>query len=81
VAFYVLTGLAAAAYPQRSLFLLAACLSGYGALIEVVQAIPALHRDSDLWDWVADTIAIAATLAPLALLHWREWMKEPLPTP
>ena len=44
-------------------------LSLFGALIEVVQAIPALHRDSDPLDWLADTIACAIVL--LAIRWWR----------
>ena len=32
-------------------------LSLFGALIEVAQAIPVLHRDSDPLDWLADTLA------------------------
>ena len=34
-------------------------LSLFGAFIEVAQAIPMLHRDSDPLDWVADTVACA----------------------
>jgi len=30
-----------------------------------------VHRDRDFWDWVADTIAIAAALAPMILVWWR----------
>jgi hypothetical protein len=64
-AFAVLTALARAAWPAASrlrLRLLIA-LSGLGALIEIVQAIPALHRDSDVMDWVAGTGATVAVLA------------------
>ena len=38
-------------------------LSLFGALIEVLQAIPVLQRDSDIWDWVADTAAVTVVLA------------------
>ena len=62
-AFAVLTALACAAWPAISRLRLAIVLSVFGALIEVVQAIPALHRDSDWRDWVADTVAILVTLA------------------
>jgi len=71
IAFYGLTGLAAAAFPKRSLIVIAVSLSGFGALIEFVQGLPTVHRDRDFWDWVADSIAIIAALAPLLLVWWR----------
>ena len=45
-------------------------LSLFGAFIEVVQAIPALQRDSDLLDWLADTAAVAVIL--LLVHRWRK---------
>jgi hypothetical protein len=30
-----------------------------------------VHRDRDVWDWVADTIAIIAALSPMLLVWWR----------
>ncbi len=71
IAFYALTGLAAAAFPQRSLLWIAVALSAFGALIEFVQGLPLVHRDRDFWDWVADTLAIGAALAPMLLVWWR----------
>jgi len=71
IAFYALTGLAAAAFPRTNLLFVAAVLSGFGALIEYVQGLPLVHRDRDFWDWVADTIAIAAALVPMLLVWWR----------
>jgi hypothetical protein len=71
IAFYGLTGLAVAAFPRRNLFLIAGLLSGFGALIEFVQGLPIVHRDRDFWDWVADTLAIAAALSPMILVWWR----------
>lgn len=76
IAFYGLTGLAVAAYPKRNLFIVAASLSGLGALIELVQALPILHRDCDFWDWVADTLAIIAALAPMLLVWWRRQVRS-----
>jgi hypothetical protein len=72
IAFYGLTGLAAAAFPKRHVLLIAALLSGFGALIEFVQGLPIVHRDRDFWDWVADTLAIGAALAPMLLVKWRD---------
>ncbi len=71
IAFYALTGLAAAAFPRRHILVLAVLLSGFGALIEFVQGLPMVHRDRDFWDWVADTLAIGAALAPMLLVWWR----------
>ena len=72
IAFYALTGLAVAAFPKANLAVVAALLSGFGALIEIVQGLPLVHRDRDFWDWVADTIAIVCALAPMLLYWWRE---------
>jgi hypothetical protein len=44
-------------------------LSLFGASIELVQAIPVLHRDSDPLDWIADTIACIIVLGVIA--WWR----------
>ncbi len=71
IAFYALTGLAAAAFPRRNLFVIGALLSFFGAFIEFVQGLDIVHRDRDFWDWVADTIAIIAALAPMLLVWWR----------
>jgi hypothetical protein len=71
IAFYGLTGLAVAAFPRRQLIVIAVLLSAFGALIEFVQGLPMVHRDRDFWDWVADTLAIVAALAPMLLVWWR----------
>jgi VanZ family protein len=68
VAFATLAILASFAYPRAALVRLLASLSAFGALIEVVQAIPALQRDSDVKDWIADTAAVAVVLG---LVWWR----------
>jgi hypothetical protein len=71
IAFYTLTALAAAAFPRRRWWAIAASLSAIGALIEIVQGTSIVHRDMDFWDWVADTLAIGAALAPMLLVWWR----------
>lgn len=62
-AFATLALLAAMAWPGRRLAWIALGLSYFGAIIEIVQAIPALHRDCDIMDWVADTVAASVVLA------------------
>ena len=76
IAFYALAGLAAAAFPKRHILVIAALLSAFGALIEIVQGLPIVHRDRDFWDWVADTLAIGAALAPMLLVWWRRQARE-----
>jgi hypothetical protein len=63
VAFATLAALAAAAWPERNYAAIGLALSYFGAAIEIVQAIPALHRDCDIMDWVADTAALGLVLA------------------
>lgn len=70
-AFYVLTVLALAAFPRRPLAWIVVTLSALGAGIEVVQALPIVARDSDAWDWMADTLAIGAAVLPLYALQSR----------
>jgi VanZ family protein len=68
-AFATLAWLGSFAYPRTALVRLLAGLSLFGAFIEVVQAIPALHRDSDVLDWLADTVAVVVVL--LLVRWWR----------
>ena len=74
LAFYGLAILAAAAFPRSRLAILALLLSGFGAMIELVQALPIVNRDADFWDWVADTIGIASAFGPLILVRWLSWL-------
>ena len=62
-AFGTLTVLAVAAYPRAELLRIAERLTLVGAVIEVVQSIPALHRDRDIKDLLADFLAIGAVMA------------------
>jgi VanZ family protein len=68
-AFATLSLLGSFAYPRADLIKLLVRLSLFGAAIEVVQAIPFLHRDSDVLDWLADTVAVAVVL--LVVRWWR----------
>jgi hypothetical protein len=70
-AFFVLTSLAAAAYPRAPLVVLGLWLSLFGCVIELAQALPIIHRDCDIWDWVADSAGIGAALTPMLIGRWR----------
>lgn len=67
LAFATLGGLAAYGYRSVPLALLFAGLSAFGALIEGIQAIPALNRDSDTADLAADMVA---ALVALVVTRW-----------
>lgn len=70
LAFATLAGLARIGFPSASDWRILERLSFVGALIEVFQTIPSLHRDGDALDWVADTAAVAAVLIALVLWRW-----------
>lgn len=55
---------------HRTIFLL---LALFGGAIEILQMIPALHRDADVNDWLADCAAILAALLFTAVMRrlWR----------
>lgn len=69
IAFATLAALAVPAFPAAPLRRIGERLSFLGALIEVMQAIPALNRDCDIRDWIADTLAVAVALATAALIR------------
>ena len=69
LAFVVLGVLAATGWPGAALWRVGERLSFVGALIEVFQSIPALHRDCDVMDWITDTAAIAVALLFIGLVR------------
>jgi hypothetical protein len=78
-AFSCLSLVGAVAFPNLSLARLGERLSFLGAIIEVVQSISALHRDCDVRDWIADTIAIVIVL--LAVAAYRRFCRSPMKRP
>ncbi len=63
LAFAILSVIAQLGFTATPRWRIAERLSFLGALIEVVQAIPALKRDCDIKDWIADTLAIVVVTA------------------
>ena len=66
-AFIVLAALGWCAYPAVRKRWLLVGLMAFGALIEIVQAVPIVGRDSDPLDWVADSAAALTVFAIVAL--------------
>src|SRR5690606_39869034 len=54
-------------YPRAPLAKIAVLLALFGALIEVMQAIPTFHRDAELADWLVDIGAIVAVIVLVAI--------------
>jgi len=76
LAFGTLALLGALSFRRVDLLRLGERLSFVGALVEVLQAIPALHRDCDIRDWIADTAAIALVLLSVAWFRRTEPPQE-----
>lgn len=68
LAFLVLTALHKLAYRSVNMWKRLAVMALLGAGIEVAQMIPALHRDADWRDWVADMLAAGAASLAVAVL-------------
>ena len=66
--FAVLAGLALFGFPEAPRRLIVERLSFFGAAIEVLQSIPALHRDCDVFDWATDTLAAVVAVLLLTRL-------------
>ena len=69
VAFACLALLGSLAYPRLSALKLLIGLSAFGVLIEPVQLIPSLHRNSEVLDCVADTAAVCVVLLAIRVLR------------
>lgn len=67
-AFAALSLIALFGWGRRRPLLLGALLSGFGALIEVLQGLPLFHRDASVADWAADTAAVVLVLVVSRML-------------
>lgn len=68
LAFATLGAIAAAGWRQRPLLPLFVGLAAFGAAIELFQVIPALHRDAELLDWLADMAAALVALGVMRMI-------------
>ena len=71
LAFGTLALLWTLAWPREPLHRIGERLSFLGALIEVFQSIPALHRDCDVIDWLADTYVVVCVLILVRIVRGR----------
>lgn len=69
LAFAVLTFLLRIGYPELAIHKVVVLLALFGAFIEIVQMIPELQRDADVFDWLADMAAVATVLLLIALFR------------
>lgn len=76
LAFATLGGLGTFSFSRTSPLRLLAGLAVFGAVIEFVQMIPMLHRDSDPVDWIADVVAAGVAIALGRLIARRLRMEE-----
>jgi VanZ family protein len=74
LAFAILTALAVLGYRTKPFAWIALGLGAFGALIELVQAIPMLNRSSEWADWVAD---MAAVLVVGSLIRGLQSLRAP----
>jgi hypothetical protein len=68
--FAALTFLAALGFPRFRLRAIFVWMAALGLAIEVLQMIPALHRNAEASDWLADCAATLATLLLCGALRW-----------
>lgn len=73
LAFLVLAFLAQLGFRDAPRWRLAERLSFFGAMIEVAQSIPALQRDCDIRDWIADTAAVVLVTLVFVLADRLGW--------
>jgi VanZ family protein len=70
VAFAVLALLARVAFWEARALSIFVSLSLFGALIECVQLVPALGRDADIVDWLADNVAVLSVLLIVKMFQY-----------
>lgn len=60
VAFLTWTMLIGCGWPRAGILRLAAVMLALGTAVELIQGLPAVGRDADVWDVVADMVGFAA---------------------
>jgi VanZ family protein len=70
IVFYGLTFLATLALPKSRLWKVGAMLLVFGVGIEILQGLPIVGRDADIFDVVADTLGIGFFFGPIVVRDW-----------
>ena len=70
IVFYGLTFLATLALPRSRFWKIGAVLLGFGVAIEILQGLPIIGRDADVFDVVADFCGIGFFFGPMIVRSW-----------
>ena len=70
IVFYGLTFLATVALPKSRFWKIAVALLGLGIAIELLQALPIINRDCDIFDVFADICGIGFYGGPVIVHRW-----------
>ena len=70
IVFYGLTFLATTALPKSRFLKIGLVLLGFGIAIEILQGLPIVGRDADVFDIVADTLGIGFYFGPIIVTQW-----------
>ena len=75
--FLAITTAAIVAFPRLPLVWIAIAVSASGGAIELIQGLPGVGRDCDVWDWVAENAAIGAVIALVIAVELRRRLAAP----
>ena len=70
IVFYGLTFLARVALPRSRFWKIGIVLLAYGVVIEILQGLPIVGRDADVFDVVADGLGIGFYFGPVIVSQW-----------
>jgi VanZ family protein len=70
IVFYGLTFLATLALPKSRFWKIGLVLLGFGIGIEILQGLPIIGRDADIFDVVADTCGVGFFFGPILVRAW-----------
>jgi hypothetical protein len=75
-AFFAIMTAAMVSFPRQKLIWVAFWVSMSGAAIELIQGLPFVHRDCDVFDWLAENLAIGAVIGLVIATRIRSLLAE-----